>query len=75
MKIGRVTGCVWATRKAEGLSGQTLLVVECGAERLVAADLVGAGPGDRVLLVTGSTARDYCGGSPMDAAVTAILDR
>lgn len=75
MKIGTVTGCVWATRKAEGLTGQTLLVVDCESECLVAADLVGAGQGDRVLVITGSTARAYCGGSPMDAAVTAILDR
>ena len=49
MKIGKVTGSVWATRKASCLMGQTFLVVETGNESLVAADQVGAGPGDRVL--------------------------
>ena len=46
MKIGTVTGSVWATRKAACLQGQTFLVVRTGDEELVAADQVGAGPGD-----------------------------
>ena len=75
MRIGTVSGSVWATRTAACLSGQTLLVIRCGEEDLVAADLVGAGSGDRVLLVTGSGARIYCPEVPVDAAVVAILDR
>ena len=75
MKIGRVTGSVWATRKASCLMGQTFLVVETGCESLVAADQVGAGPGDRVLLATGTVASRYCMDAPIDAAVVAILDR
>ena len=55
--------------------GQTFLVVETGCESLVAADQVGAGPGDRVLLATGSVASRYCMDAPIDAAVVAILDR
>lgn len=43
--------------------------------KLVAADFVGAGAGDRVLLVTGSTARLYCPESPVDTAIVAILDQ
>ena len=74
MKIGKVTGSVWATRKAEGLQGQTFLVVRTEGEELVAADQVGAGPGDRVLLVTGTVASRYCMEAPVDAAVVAILD-
>ena len=75
MKIGNVIGSVWATRKAGCLAGQTFLVVRCGQEELVAADQVGAGQGDRVLLVTGTVASRVCMESPVDAAVVAIVDR
>ena len=75
MKIGTVIGSVWATRKAGCLMGQTFLVVKTGAEELVAADQVGAGRGDRVLLVTGTVASRFCMESPVDAAVVAILDQ
>ena len=74
MKIGTVTGSVWATRKAHCLSGHTFLVVYTGTEELVAADQVGAGPGDRVLLATGTVASRYCMDAPVDAAVVAIID-
>ncbi len=74
MKIGTVTGSVWATRKAACLSGQTFLVVQTSEGELVAADQVGAGNGDRVLLVTGTVAAKFCMESPVDAAVVAILD-
>ena len=74
MKIGNVVGSIWATRKAQCLQGQTFLVVCSGAEELVAADQVGAGPGDRVLLATGTVASRYCMDAPVDAAVVAILD-
>ena len=75
MKIGTVIGSVWATRKASCLMGQTFLVVKAGEEELVAADQVGAGRGDRVLLVTGTVASRFCMESPIDAAVVAILDQ
>ena len=75
MRIGRVTGSVWATRKASCLMGQTFLLVDTGDEELVAADQVGAGKGDRVLLATGTVASRYCMDAPVDAAVVAILDR
>ena len=75
MKIGTVTGSVWATRKAICLSGQPLLVVSTGTEELVAADQVGAGVGDRVLLVTGSAAARFSMEAPVDAVIAAILDQ
>lgn len=75
MKIGTVTGSVWATRKTACLSGHTFLVVNTGTEELVAADQVGAGPGDHVLLVTGSVASRYCMDAPVDAVVVAIIDK
>lgn len=74
MKIGTVTGVVWATRKAACLSGQTFLVVRTETDELVAADQVGAGTGDKVLLATGTVASRYCIDAPVDAAVVAILD-
>ena len=75
MKIGKVTGSVWATRKASCLMGQTFLVVDTGSEALGAADQVGAGVGDRVLLATGTIAARYCMDAPVDAAVVAIVDQ
>ena len=74
MKIGTVVGAVWATRKAECLQGATFLVVDTGKEQIVAADQVGAGRGDRVLLVTGSPAAKFCMEAPVDAVAVAILD-
>ncbi len=74
MKIGTVTGSVWSSRKASCLLGQTFLVVKTGDEELVAADQVGAGTGDQVLLVMGTVASRFCMESPVDAAVVAILD-
>lgn len=75
MKIGTVTGAVWSTRKASCLMGQTFLVINTPEGEVVAADQVGAGKGDRVLLVTGTVASRFCMESPVDAAVVAILDQ
>ena len=74
MKIGKVVGSVWATRKAQCLQGQTFLVVKADGDEIVAADQVGAGPGDRVLLVTGTAAGRFCMDAPVAAAVVAIVD-
>jgi len=74
LKIGIVTGSVWATRKAQCLQGQTFLVVDVDDQNVVAADQVGAGVGDRVLLATGTVASRYCMDAPVDAAVVAIVD-
>lgn len=74
MKTGIVTGSVWATRKAEGLQRQTFLTVDMDDGKVVASDQVGAGVGDRVLLVLGRTAARYCMEAPIDAAIVAILD-
>ncbi len=74
MKIGTVNGSVWSSRKASCLSGQTFLVVSTLEGDVVAADQVGAGKGDRVLLVTGTVASRFCMEAPVDAAVVAIID-
>lgn len=75
MKIGTVTGAVWSTRKAQCLHGQTFLVVDTMLGPVVAADQVGAGKGDKVLLVTGTVASKFCMEAPIDAAVVAIIDQ
>ena len=64
MILGTVTGSVWATRK-----------IRTDTQELVAADQVGAGPGDKVLLVVGNTASRYCMDAPVDAVVVAIVDK
>ena len=74
MIMGTVTGSVWATRKADCLQGQTFLVVDTLRGVVVAVDHVGAGTGDKVLLVTGTVATKFSMEAPVDAAIVAILD-
>jgi len=82
MIICRVIGHVWATKKEESLEGLKLMVVrEEGREatepnNLVAADVVGAGIGEQVLVVTGSTARKALGRDDVaaDMAIVGIID-
>ena len=74
MKVGKVIGSIWATRKAPCLQGQTFLVVKAEEDVIGAAAQVGAGEGDRVLLATGTVASRYCMDAPVDAAVVAIVD-
>lgn len=83
MEIGTVIGSVWATKKADGIEGQKLLVVEvCRGTRqeeenlLVAADVIGAGIGDQVLVCLGNPARLIVGQgtAPIDAAIVGIID-
>lgn len=75
MIMGTVTGSVWATRKASCLQGQTFLIVNTLKGAVVAADYVGAGTGDKVLLVTGSSASKFSMEAPVDAAIVAIIDQ
>lgn len=74
MKTGVVKGSVWATKKTASLTGQIFLRVQCGKETVVAADLVGAGVGEWVLLCFGSSARIAAGDVPVDAAIVGIID-
>ncbi len=74
MILGTITGSVWATRKADCLHGQTFLVVDTLKGVVVAVDFVGAGTGDKVLLVTGTAAAKFSMDVPVDAAIVAIVD-
>jgi len=83
MILGRVVGTVVATRKDERLLGAKLLVVRTidphgkdEAGYMVAVDTVDAGVRERVLVVTGSSARMASGlkDTPVDAAIVGIVD-
>jgi microcompartment protein CcmK/EutM len=83
MQLARVVGTVVSTRKEPNLEGLKLLVVRPldeegrdAANALVAADAVGAGPDEIVLIAAGSSARQtqMTDKKPVDAVVMAIVD-
>ena len=83
MQIARVIGDVVTTMKDENLSGIKLLVLQpldpdgnAAGRTLVAVDAVGAGVGETVLIVSGSSARMAAGmkDCPVDAAIVGIVD-
>ena len=68
MLIGTVVGNVWATKKESTLEGLRLLVIQPftlgdqpRAETIIAVDPLGAGIGERVLVVFGRAARHVIG--------------
>jgi len=84
MVIGRVHGTVVSTTKSEKLEGLKLLVVmpieidtfkEKG-QPIVCVDSVGAGEGEVVICVAGSSARQTAitDNKPVDNTIVAILD-
>ena len=82
MEIGTVIGSVWATKKDEAISGQKLLVIDVmkryrqeNGSLLVAADVIGAGVGDKVLICRGNSARMVVGNgkTPVDAMLIWLL--
>jgi ethanolamine utilization protein EutN len=84
MLVGTVVGNVWATKKEATLEGLRFLVVQPftlegrTAETLVAVDPLGAGLGERVLVVFGRAARHAIGRGQdigFQAAVVGIIDR
>jgi ethanolamine utilization protein EutN len=89
MFLARVTGSVVATQKVAAMTGRKLLTVEplrVDPERrdrlvstgrtFVAVDTVGAGQGEMVLIVQGSSARltPETEKLPVDAAIIGIVD-
>ena len=89
MFLARVTGAVVATQKAETMTGQKLLVVEpvrvdpndrsrlvSAGRTFIAVDPLGAGMGQLVLIVQGSSARlmPETDKLPIDTAVIGIVD-
>ncbi len=81
MLTAKVVDNIWSTRKTDLLNGFKLMLVEVigGKDdglRVVAADNVGAGVGERVLVTLGSSARRMVGDDtiPVDAAIVGIID-
>ena len=87
MFLGRVVGEVWVTKKVADLAGKRLLVIEALDERrepgapkvtpVVAADPLGAGIGEHVVVAFGKAARVAFGGDgdfAVEAAGLGIVD-
>jgi Carbon dioxide concentrating mechanism/carboxysome shell protein len=81
MIAAKVIDNIWATRKADSLRGLKFMLVEVlggiDAGRIViAADTIGAGVGERVLVCTGSSARKMLERDdiPIDAIIAGIID-
>lgn len=82
MRIGKVIGSVVSTQKHESLVGKKLMIVKCISGKqedtleLVAADSVGAGVGEYVLLTVGSVAREVFDEkeTAVDCAIVGIID-
>jgi microcompartment protein CcmK/EutM len=90
MFIGRITGSLVATQKVDSMVGQKLLLVEPlrvnektkgdlqpTGRSFVAVDTVGAGEGEVVLCVQGSSARftEQTKTLPVDCAIVGIVDQ
>ena len=82
MELGRVVGQVVATVRSPGLPSNPLLMVEMLTEKgeptgecHVAVDPIGAGEGEWVIVVRGSSARYAIGrDAPLDLAIVGIVD-
>ena len=83
MNLGKVVGTVVSTRKESTLTGVRFLLVRLvdadGKETssfVVAADAMGAGPGEMVLTAAGSSARQttLTDKKPVDNVIMAIVD-
>ena len=83
MILARIVGTVVSTRKDPRLEGKKLLIVKPISPEghdepgyLIAVDTVSAGFRERVLVVSGSSARmaAECKDRPVDAAIVGIVD-
>ena len=81
MLTAKVIDHIWSTRKAESLSGLKFMLVEIiggidPPQRLVVADIISSGIGDRVIVTTGSSARRMLSNDdiPVDAVIVGIID-
>ncbi len=84
MLLGKVTGHVISSQKDSGLEGMKLLIVQdvrvadltLAPSYVVAVDSVGAGLGELVIVVTGSSARIAQGMKerPVDSTIIGIID-
>ena len=93
MILARVMGSIWSTRKEESLRGLKFLVVqpvniqfsEDGTQKtlveygntIIAADKIGAGETEIVMVASGSSARQSMDDhhTPVDATIVGIIDK
>jgi len=90
MFIAKVTGSVVSTQKVDSMVGYKLLIVEpyrieaqdrkslaTTGRTFVAVDMLGAGPGDFVLITQGSSARltPETKNLPIDTVIIGIVDQ
>ncbi len=83
MFIGRVVGSLWSTRKTENTTGLKFLIIQPynlnkkpNTDTVIAADILGAGEGEMVMVAYGRAARLAVGNenASIEAAVTGIID-
>ncbi len=76
MKICQVEKPLVATNRIPGLEHKHMKVVRDGSAQLVAVDVVGAKPGDWVICVGSSAAREAAGSKeyPSDFTIVGIID-
>ena len=84
MKVAKVIGNIWATKKEERLQGYKFLLIQyvdvtngdVKGNPEVAVDMIDAGVGETVIVVSGSSARNASGNVnlPVDATIVGIVD-
>jgi ethanolamine utilization protein EutN len=84
MRIGKVVGNVWSTKKTDKISALRLLFIQplgkdlaATGDVLVAADEIGAGIGEMVIVTQGAPAMQAFDKEkliPVDAVVVGIVD-
>ncbi len=76
MKICQVEKPLVATNRIPGLEHKQMKVVRDGSAQMVAVDVVGSKPGDWVICVGSSAAREAAGskGYPSDFTIVGIID-
>ncbi len=76
MKICKVIKPLVATNRIPGLEHKHLQVVQDGSAKAVAVDAVGCTPGDWVICVGSSAAREAAGSKeyPSDLTIVGIID-
>lgn len=85
MLLGKVVGTLWATKKQETLEGLRFLLIQplnfhlnSQSDLIVAADPIGAGEGEIVVVAFGRAARNTIGRGhdiAYQTAVVAIVDK
>lgn len=83
MFLGKVIGSVWATQKEKGMEQLKLMIVQPidwkdaeSGNTVIAADRIGAGVGEKVIVSRGNPARILFGNqnAPIDAVIVGIVD-